>query len=80
MTMRDMLDTWLSCVSGTLCRFPCNECRKIIGTENCPMEIHMEQEDLKGFISRVTATIKNYPDKDINITEEEFVNILMDSM
>ena len=79
----NIVEMWLKCVSGTLCRSTCTECHDITNDNSCPMDIAIKDSDMYSFIQRVTETLHsrqkeydNMPFGPWEISEDEFIEIL----
>ena len=76
----DVLGIWKWLATKYVCRhFDCKDCENILHIENCPNPFE-KNDDITNFIINVTDKLVKLHDNNIEVTEEEFISILENSL
>ena len=75
-----VFDLWQKATCRSMCRDrDCKDCEKLYGIEGCPNNTECSLEDAADFVQRVSEKLLEKMNEDIiGITEDEFVNILLE--
>ena len=78
---------WIRTIAGTMCRLPCEDCRKTLGDNfhGCPLEVDVSNDDIYNFIRKVTDLLFARLEREdelpfpVDLNEEDIINMIMEA-